>query len=234
MSNFIRSSIGKKFLVSISGLFLVTFLTVHLIANLGLLFGEDAYNIVVHFMDTNPLIQIMQPVLALGFILHIVYATMVELQNRGSRPVKYKKSAQPKEVTWVSRNMIYLGIIIFTFLVIHLFNFFYNMKFVHDHPLLKEVNVDGVMMHNAYALVAGLFTNGDGLFAGSNIVYSILYMMGGIALGLHIRHGFWSAFQTLGLSNNIWRKRLSVLGNAFAIIIGGGFTIIPLFFLLIK
>ncbi len=228
--SFLKSSIGKKFLVSISGLFLVTFLIAHLLANMALLAGSDAYNIVVHFMDTNPFIQIMQPVLALGFIIHILYAITVELKNRSSRPVKYKLVNQDKEVSWASRNMIYLGIVIIVFLIVHLYNFFWNMKFVENHHLLKEVNVDGEMMHNAYALVAGLFT--QDIFLGSHIVYSVLYMLGAIALGLHLHHGFWSAFQTLGLSNNIWRKRLSILGDVFAIVIAGGFTVIPLYFLL--
>lgn len=229
MSVFIKSSIGKKFFVSISGLFLIMFLVVHLTANLFLLGGSDAYNTATHFMDTNPLIQIMQPILALGFILHILYAITVEFKNWKSRPVKYNKVNQKDASTWASRNMIYLGIIVLVFLAVHLYNFFWKMKFAGD-PLLAEVNVNGEMMHNAYALVTGLFT--QDVFAGSHFIFSGLYILGAIALGLHLHHGFWSSFQTLGWSNDNWRKRLTVLGDIVAIVIAGGFTILPLYFLL--
>jgi succinate dehydrogenase / fumarate reductase cytochrome b subunit len=84
-------------------------------------------------------------------------------------------------------------------------------------------------MHNAYALVAGLFTD-----ASLGWLYSSLYILGAIFLGLHLQHAFWSAFQTIGLSNNLWRKRLEVVGNIYALFIAGGFTIIPLYFLIFK
>jgi succinate dehydrogenase / fumarate reductase cytochrome b subunit len=229
MSVFIKSSIGKKFFVSISGLFLIMFLLVHLTANLFLLGGSDAYNIATHFMETNIIIQIMQPLLAAGFLLHIIYAVVVELKNQFSRPIKYKKFNQKESSTWASRNMIYLGIIIFVFLAVHLYNFFWKMKFAGD-PLLAEVNVNGEIMHNAYALVVGLFTTD--FFAGSHYIFSGLYILGAIALGLHLHHGFWSAFQTLGWSNDLWRKRLTVLGDIVAIVIAAGFTILPLYFLI--
>lgn len=229
MSVFIKSSIGKKFLVSISGLFLITFLLVHLIANLFLFGGSDAYNAATHFMDTNAVIQLMQPVLAIGFLLHIIYAIVVEIKNFTSRPVKYNKFNQGESSTWVSRNMIYLGIIVFVFLAVHLYNFFWKMKFAGD-PLLAEVSVNGEMMHNAYALVTGLFT--VEIFSGSHYIFSGLYVLGVVALGLHLHHGFWSAFQTLGWSNDIWRKRLTALGDIFAVIIAVGFSLIPLYFLL--
>jgi len=226
MSGFLSSSIGKKFFMSITGLFLVVFLLVHLIANLTLLFGADTFNIVVHFMDTNPIIQIMQPVLALGFILHIVYATILTIQNQRSRPQSYSKVTAGHQSSWASRNMFILGATIFLFLVLHIINFFWKMK-ISGSPLLAEVDVDGVMMHNAYALVAGLFTD-----ASMGLFYSIVYVVASIFLGLHLTHGFWSAFQTIGFSNDIWRKRLTTIGYLFAIIIGGGFSIIPIFLML--
>ena len=124
MGNFLNSSIGKKFLMSISGFFLITFLSVHLTANIFLLAGSDAFNEVSHFMGTNPLIQIMQPILALGFILHIFYATFLTLQNRKARPETYAKTDLRNSSKWESRNLYVLGVVIFTFLVIHLINFF--------------------------------------------------------------------------------------------------------------
>lgn len=226
MSGFLKSSVGQKFMMSITGLFLIVFLAVHLTANLFLLVGSDAFNIVSHFMGTNPIIQIMQPLLALGFILHIVYASILTLQNRNARPVSYNKFEQGHSSSWASRNMYVLGFMILVFLIIHLINFFWKIK-VAGSPLLAEVEVDGVMMENAYALVSGLFVDPQ-----LGLIYSLLYILGAVALGLHLHHAFWSALQTIGWSNNIWRKRLEVIGDIYAVIIAVGFSIIPLYFLI--
>jgi succinate dehydrogenase / fumarate reductase cytochrome b subunit len=226
MSNFLTTSIGKKFLMSLSGFFLISFLSVHLTANLFLLAGSDAFNEASHFMGTNPVIQIMQPVLALGFILHIFYASFLTLQNRKARPESYAKVDQKNSSKWESRNMYILGTVVLTFLVIHLINFFWKIKFTGS-DLLKEVDVNGVEMENAYSLVTSLFMSGT-----LGFIYSGIYILGAVALGLHVNHGFWAAFQTLGLSNNIWRNRLEVLGSIFALIIASGFSIIPLYFLI--
>lgn len=226
MSGFLKSSIGQKFLMSITGLFLIVFLLVHLTANLFLLAGSDMYNIATHFMDTNPIIQIMQPILAIGFIVHILYASILTLQNQRARPEKYNKFEQGHSSTWASRNMYILGGLVFIFLVMHLINFFWKMKF-SGSDLLTEVDVDGQTMDNAYALVTGLFLDAD-----LGILYSSFYILGALFLGLHLQHAFWSAFQTLGWSNNLWRKRLEVVGNLYALLIACGFAIIPLYFLI--
>ena len=228
MSGFFTSSVGQKFLMSITGLFLIVFLLVHLTANLFLLGGSDAFNVVSHFMETNTIIQIMQPVLALGFLVHMIYAVILTIKNRKARPKKYDKFEQGHSSSWASRNMLVLGSLIGIFLLIHLINFFWKMK-VSGDPLLTDVVVDGETMHNAYALVAGLFT--DPQFG---LVYSLFYILGAIFLGLHLHHAFWSALQTIGWSNQDWRKRLEVIGDIYAIVIAGGFTIIPLYFLLFK
>ena len=218
MSVFIKSSIGKKLLMSLSGLFLVIFLLVHLTANLFLLAGADAYNVATHFMDSNPIIQIMQPLLAIGFLVHIIYGVIVELQNRRATPVKYKLVNQKEASKWVSRNMIWLGLFVLAFLVVHIINFFAVMKFGE----MAEVTVDGEHMHDAFTLVTGLF---------GNWIYTTIYIIGFIALGLHLHHAFWSAFQSLGLSNDIWRVRLSIIGDIYAVVVTAGFTIIPLYFM---
>lgn len=225
MSNFISSSIGKKLILSLSGLFLITFLLVHLTANLFLLGGSDAFNVATHFMDTNPIIQIMQPLLAVGFFIHILYGVIIQLQNWKATPVKYKTVNQKESSKWSARNMIWLGLFIFAFLVIHLSNYFYVMKFAsHD---MGKVIVGGVEMHNSYALVSGLFTNESFGF-----IYSAIYIIGFVALGLHLNHAFWSAFQTIGWSNDLWRKRLSIIGTLYAILIAVGFSVIPIYFML--
>ncbi len=223
MSNFFTASIGRKFLMSITGLFLVVFIAVHLTLNLFLIFDNsgDLFNLGAHFMATNPAIKIMEPILGLGFLIHILWSFNLEYQNWKARPVKYKKQDLSKSSTWASRNMLVLGGLILVFLVIHIMNFFVKMKFTGS-PLLEEVEVNGVQMENAYALVSGAF---------SNIVLCILYIIGGVLLGIHISHGFWSAFHTLGLNNKYWMKRWQTIGKIYAILVAAGFAIIPLYFM---
>ena len=200
MSNFLTSSIGKKVIMSLSGLFLISFLCVHLTLNLLLIFDNSGalFNQGAHFMATNPIIKIVEPILAIGFII----------QN----------------ATWASRNMYILGAMVLIFLVIHLYNFWWNIKFPSlGYITLEDINLGGVKMENTYAMVAGLFQ--------SSIVYCIIYILGAILVGLHITHGFWSAFQTIGFSNDTWRKRLEWLAYFFAIVFAVGFSIIPLYFI---
>ncbi len=221
MSNLLCSSIGKKLIMSITGLFMMTFLVLHLILNLLLLSSDGtAYNIAVHFMGTNPLIKIMEPVLAAGFIFHIVYAFILSFKNSQARPVGYNVQDQSNSSSWASRNMVVLGTSILLFLGLHIYNFYVKMKFTGG---LDEVSVDGVMMHDAYSFVSALFMNP---------VYDIIYIVAFILLGIHLSHGFWSAFQSIGLSNEIWRKRLSTIGTVYAVAITVGFCIIPLFYLI--
>ncbi|TVR71714.1 MAG: succinate dehydrogenase [Marinilabiliales bacterium] len=218
MSSFLNASIGRKFLVSISGLFLITFLAVHLTVNLFLLVGQEAYNMAAHFMATNPAIKIMEPALALGFLLHIVVSAYLTLTNQGTRPQRYSMVDQRKTSSWPSRNMFILGLLILIFLALHLSNFWYKMKFGG----VTYIEYDGVQVQDAYTLVTGKF-----------IIwwYALIYVAGAVILGLHLLHGFQSAFQTLGLSNQLWHKRLTVIGTVYALIIAAGFAIIPVWFL---
>jgi len=214
MGNIFSSSIGRKLIMSISGLFLLLFLSLHLFLNSLLLVGPDAFNFAANFMSTNPLIKIMEPVLAAGFIIHIIYATILTLKNQAARPQNYKNVDQSKASAWSSRNMYILGFTLLLFLVMHMANFFWKIKFGE----VPSVMVDGVEMHDTYTLVTSLFLTYKWINA--------LYIAGAIALGLHLSHGFWSAFQTIGFSNEVWRKRLSCLGSALAWIIGIGFAVI--------
>jgi succinate dehydrogenase / fumarate reductase cytochrome b subunit len=219
MASFLNSSIGKKFLMSLSGLFLITFLLVHLVVNSLLLFDKTGalFNSGAHFMGTNPVIRIVEPVLAVGFILHILYAMILTLQNQRARPVGYNRKNSGFSSTWASRNMFILGTLIFVFLVIHIANFFWKIK-VSGSELLEQGVVDGV--ENTYLLVTTFFITWWWI--------DILYVIGAIALGFHLTHAFWAAFQTLGLSDNRWRKRLVFIGWVYTIIVAGGFAIIPL------
>lgn len=223
MKGFLSSSIGKKLLMSLSGLFLIVFLLVHLGLNLTMLFDPldgSVYNKAANFMGTNPLMKVMEPILALGFFLHILYGIIVQLNNwkaRGNN--KYAVVNQKDSSTWASRNMIWLGVFVFAFLAIHIYNYYAVLKF--GQP--PTINVDGVEMHNTFKLVTDVF---------EIWWYDLIYIIGFIALGLHLHHAFWSAFQTLGLNNKIWRRRLEVIGDIYTILVVVGFTIIPLYFLI--
>ena len=224
MSNFLLASIGRKFMMSITGLFLLVFITVHLGLNLLLVFDDsgELFNIGVHFMGTNPLIKIMEPILGLGFVVHIIWSIIITYQNWVARPVKYNKQNLSASSTWASRNMFILGGLVFVFLVIHVINFFYVMKF--DSHSMDTVLVNGTEMEDGYKLVSSLFIECK--------LYGVLYIIGAILLTLHLTHGFWSAFQTLGLNNSNWMNRLKLVANIFAIVVGIGFSIIPLYFML--
>lgn len=226
MSSFMKASIGRKFFMSITGLFLIVFLFVHLTLNLLLTFDSTGlmFNEAAHFMATNPMIKIMEPLLALGFIIHIIWSCWITLENMRARPVGYKAGDNLLKWYAPSKNMFFLGGMILIFLIIHMANFYVKMKITGD-PLLDQPVVGGEEgMHNAYALVSNLFINYP--------LYNVIYIVGALFVGLHISHGFWSAFQTIGLNNEIWMKRLKFLANAIAIILAAGYAYIPLYFLI--
>jgi succinate dehydrogenase / fumarate reductase, cytochrome b subunit len=218
MSKFLTASIGRKFVMSLSGLFLIAFIAVHLSLNLLLIFDDsgDLFNEGAHFMATNPLIKIMEPILGLGFLIHILWSFFLEYQNWKARPVKYAKKNMSGASSWASRNMLILGALVLVFLVIHIIDFFWVIKFSPE-----EIEQ---LPKGDYDLVAGLFK--ESIYAG------VLYIVGGILLGLHLSHGFWSSFQTLGLNNKYWLRRWQVVGQIFAVIVAAGFAIIPLYFML--
>jgi succinate dehydrogenase / fumarate reductase, cytochrome b subunit len=218
MSKFLTASIGRKFVMSLSGLFLIAFIAVHLSLNLLLIFDDsgDLFNEGAHFMATNPLIKIMEPILGLGFLIHILWSFFLEYQNWKARPVKYAKKNMSGASSWASRNMLILGALVLVFLVIHIIDFFWVIKFSPE-----EIEQ---LPKGDYDLVAGLFK--ESIYAG------VLYIVGGILLGLHLSHGFWSSFQTLGLNNKHWLRRWQVVGQIFAVIVAAGFAIIPLYFML--
>lgn len=218
--------------MSITGLFLILFLLVHLSMNFALvlndvsLFGRhwgegELYNTAAHFMISTPLIRLMEPLLAAGFIFHIVYATLITLRNRRHRPVSYAVRAGNHLSSWSSKNMYILGFALLLFLVVHIWNFFYKFRYT----TMPETVVDGVTMDNSYTVVADLFH--------SSVVYCLIYILAGLILALHLSHGFWSAFQTVGWNNLKWIPRLRIISIAFAVLVGTGFAIIPLYFLFV-
>ncbi len=219
MSNFFSSSIGKKFLMSITGLFLVMFLFIHLSLNALLLVndGGELFNAAAHFMATNPLIKIMEPILAIGFVVHIFYASLLTLQNQKARGKdRYASGNNTPDVTWASKNMYILGATILAFLVFHIAQFWVKFKITKE---LEPTHIDiaGVQteVENAYALVNATF---------GYLWVVIIYVAGSIGLAWHLSHGVWSGFQTLGWSNTIWRKRWEAVGTVVAWLMGLGFS----------
>jgi len=223
MSSFLSSSIGKKLIMSLSGLFLIVFVLVHLILNSFLLFDStgELFNAGAHFMSL-PIIRFgLQPVLFGGFIIHIIYAITLTLQNMKARPQKYEVQNLGNSSTWSSRNMFVLGGLVLVFLAMHLMHFFIPMQITGEVP---STIMHGETVHDGAKMVKALFASGT-----FGLVYTCLYVLGAILLGLHLAHGFWSSFQSIGFSNNIWRKRLEKVSYFYAFFIAAGFAIIPLY-----
>ena len=221
------SSIGRKFIMSITGLFLVLFLLFHGSMNLCLviddLFGTEGYNWICAMLGANWYAVIGTGVLALGVLIHFIYAIMLTVQNyiaRGND--RYAIEARQEGVDWESKNMLVLGITVIGFLCLHLFNFWFKMQFAE----LTGVHTSFFDPQDGSAIVKALFTDG---WVG--IIYCLLYIVWLVALWFHLNHGIWSALQTLGWSNLIWLKRIKVIGTVFATIAVGLFMIVTLYFL---
>ncbi|MEA5129021.1 MAG: succinate dehydrogenase cytochrome b subunit [Proteiniphilum sp.] len=207
------SSIGRKLVMSISGAFLILFLTVHLAVNLTSLISREAYEAACRFMDENIFVQIMVPILALGFIVHIAMGIILTIQNRKARGEGYEVGSKTK-VSWASKNMLALGLIVLGLLVIHLGHFWAKMQL--QHFLGNEGE-------NPYDLVKTLFSNGW---------YVAMYIIWILALTFHITHGFWSMFQSMGVTNNKWLPRLKTISVIYSHVIMVGFMLIPIYFFL--
>ncbi len=221
------SSIGRKFIMSITGLFLVLFLLFHGSMNLCLviddIFGTQGYNWICAMLGANWYAIIGTLVLALGVVVHFCYAIYLTIQNRAARGTdRYAMEARQEGVQWASKNMLVLGIIVIGFLVLHLYNFWYKMQFAE----LTGIETSMFDPQDGSAIVKGLFTNGV-----CGIIYCLLYIVWLVALWFHLSHGVWSALQTLGWSNLIWLKRIKVIGVIFATIAVGLFMVVTVYFL---
>ena len=217
MGKFLGSSIGKKVITGIAGLFLYNFLIVHLSINLLLLLndGGKAYGNTVHFMTTNFTIKIIEIFLFIGFILHILYGITLQIQNWIARPVGYKK-CNHSQTSFFSKYMIYTGSIIFTFLILHFMNFFFvRLGFVNIPEGAKD-------SHDFYNMVITLF---------KNHFYSWIYIACMIFLGFHLYHALQSSFQTLGWHHPKYAPLTKAISLVYSIAISIGFAIIPIHFL---
>ena len=209
------SSITKKLIMSISGLFLIVFLLLHMTINFFSVIdsftgkygaADGLFQAGCDFMAL-PFITIMVPVLAAGFLVHIVYAFILSYGNYKARGTeRYAVANKTKAESWAAKNMLVLGVIVLGIVAFHLTHFWADMQ-------LAEWQ--GHHAANPYDLLNATFGNWWML---------AIYLVWFAALGLHLCHGFWSAFQSIGLSNKIWEKRLMVIGYVFAAIIVLGFA----------
>ncbi|MEZ4722844.1 MAG: succinate dehydrogenase cytochrome b subunit, partial [Flavobacteriales bacterium] len=199
----LSASIAKKYAMALSGLFLISFLVLHVTINFVSIISADAYNEASHFMGTNPIIQfVMQPILAFGTIFHLIMGMVLETKNRSSRPVKYAYSKPEENSSWMSRNMIITGIMILLFFGLHFYDFWF--------PELNIKYVQGDM--------SGLMANGEFRYFEElqeemhNPVRVALYVLAFVFLALHLLHGFQSAFQSVGFNHRSYTpfiKKLS-------------------------
>ena len=215
MSSRYYSFLTKKYIMSLAGLFLISFLLVHLSINLLILFdtSRSLFNEAAHFMGTNPIIQTFQWVLFGGFAIYMVFGLIVQIQNWAARPKGYKKKNNSEE-NLLSKFMIHTGIVIAVFLVIHLADFF-ALKI---QGLVPEVP-DGSHMEDMGLLVVEKFKMGG---------YVAFYVVALLFLGFHLDHAFQSAMQSVGLSNYKYMKFLKILSRLLAILLTLGFISIPL------
>lgn len=201
------SSLARKFWMALTGLFLITFLVMHLSINLLTLFPDPVvFNEASHFMGTNWLIQSMQYVLALGFILHIGTGIRLTYLNRKARPQNYAKNRAGENSSLESRSMIYTGMLVLVFLLIHLYNYYYKIKFI---------GVD-----DDYKLVTELFNDG---------LYTSIYVVSFILLGLHLNHGFQSAFQSMGANHRKYTPWIKKFGSFYSVVVATGFSLIAIY-----
>jgi succinate dehydrogenase / fumarate reductase cytochrome b subunit len=208
------SSIGKKVAMALSGLFLVLFLTQHFSINLLSIFSESSFNEVSHFMGNNPIVQfILQPILILGVLFHFSMGFILELQNSGSRSVKYASYKGSANASWMSRNMIYSGIVILSFLGLHFYDFWVpeiNYKYIEVLPLNPDRYFEELVHKFESPVRVGI------------------YVLSFVFLALHLLHGFASSFQSVGV-NNKYSKTIKYFTVAFSVVIPSGFIFIALF-----
>ncbi len=220
-SNFLTSSIGRKLIMSLTGLFLISFLVVHLIGNLQLLVddGGEKFNLYAEFMTTNPLIKTVSYLLYFFILLHAIQGWLLWRRNKAARgqgyAVKVNRGAKgyhPK----VANAMGWIGTIIFIFIVLHMYQFWLQMKM----DVIDYASYDGQEVKDLYALVAATY---------ENIVFVLIYVVSMVFIAFHLWHGFQSSFQTLGLNHKKYTPLIRTVGAIYSILVPLGFAIIPLY-----
>ena len=214
MSGLIKSSIARKIVMALSGLFLVIFLAQHFTINFTSVIAPDTFNSWSHFMGYNPVVQfIFQPILIAGVIIHFVMGIVLEIQNNKARDIKYQKFRGSANSSWMSRNMIITGLVVLAFLGLHMYDFWFHemaFKYIAGNPEDPT---------RYYAETVEKF---------EPFWRTVLYIVSFVLLSLHLWHGFASSFQSLGVSN-IFSHSLRVFTRAYAVLIPLGFIFIALY-----
>ena len=228
--DFLQSSLGKKLVMSLTGLFLCSFLIIHMIGNLQLFVpdGGLSFNAYAYFMTTNPLIKATSYGLYAGILLHAVQGILITMGNRKAKGGKYQgKDTANTKAKAASRNMAALGLLVFAFIGLHMAQFWGVMHFstwAESGEILPGIQAfDENGNKNLYGLVSEAF---------KNMAVVLFYLVALVALALHLLHGFWSAFQTLGVSNSKYEPIIRGLGLVFSILVPLGFAVMPVFFLI--
>ena len=221
-----NSSIGRKLIMSITGVCLILFLTFHVLMNAVAIVWPTAYNTICQLLGANWYALVASMGLAALFVLHIVYAFILTLQNRKARGNdRYNVTTLPPHVEWSSNNMLILGLAVVAFLVVHMIQFWAKMQLVEaiSHDPATWAIVDGAAANPA---MGTLFIHA----AFSQVWTPIVYIIGFVALWFHMNHGFWSMFQTAGWNNDTWMPRLKKIGMWWTTIVVGLFTIQAVWF----
>ena len=199
----INSSVGRKVVMSITGASLVLFLLFHASMNLVAIISEEGYNMICEFLGANWYALVATAGLAGLVVVHIIYAFYLTMQNyraRGSQ--RYAVSAGQKDVSWASKNMLVLGVIVVLGIGLHLFNFWYKMQFAEILHMAGVADVDIANATNGVYWIRETF---------ANPVYVVLYLVWLAAIWFHLTHGVWSSMHSLGLNNGIWMKRIKTI-----------------------
>lgn len=217
-TNFLASSIGRKLIMSLTGLFLITFLIVHLAGNLQLLKddGGEAFNIYAKFMTSNPLIKTISYGLYAMILLHAFLGISLWLKNMKAKGIKPSVGYKSDKISWTSKNMAVLGILVFSFLCIHMGDFWFKMKFGE----VDMVTYGDMEVKDLYTKVVTSF---------SNWLIIAIYILGLLALGAHLWHGFESAFQTLGINHSKYTPLIKNVGKGLTVILTIGNLILPIY-----
>lgn len=208
------SSIGRKFIMAVTGVALVLFLTFHASMNVVALFSAEAYNGICEFLGSNWYAVAATIILAILILVHFVMAFHLEIWNLQARgPEPYAVCTKPDDVEWSSQNMFSLGTVVILGLALHLYNFWSNMMFAE-----LAGTADAALATNGVYHITNTF-HGIGEHTISGYVYTILYLVWLGALWLHLNHGIWSAMHTMGLNGKTWFSRLKTFSTIYTTII---------------
>ena len=225
LMKFLSSSIGRKLIMSLTGLFLILFLIVHLIGNLQLFKddGGEAFNVYAHFMTSNPLIKIIAYGNYFFILLHAFLGIYIARFNRKAKGQQPAVANPNIKITWASKNMPVLGGLVFAFLLMHLGDFWLKMK-LGQVSMVEYAGVEG-QVKDLYERVSISF---------KELWIVIVYLVGLLALSYHLQHGFQSAFQTLGLNHRKYTPFIKTLGTLYAILVPVGFALMPIYYYFFK